>query len=316
MNDANLLEMAARDFRNNRNQETFSKFMTILENSNVIIPVLMPQNIQMTPIMKAAMREGRPVPLAPAADTPFSPCLLKKNDEMLVMPVFATIDSIPNDKKFPAIINVPFSSCISMVLSSGGKVKEAVFDPFTETVALNGELLKAVRDHQKAVADGTAQPAGNMKQVTMTAEQFGAFVHMRVAAELLPKMLFAAPGEALDRIRRDKSSVILELYTSAYPKENPCPYSEDDFSVMTLNITEDVQITRIDLPEKNIAPGIPVRIYVTMKDGSSLGYYLIEKGEETDNIAHITPDGKHEVIRPVQNNSTEIEDVLDIVKQQ
>jgi hypothetical protein len=41
---------------------------------------------------------------------------------------------------------------------------------------------------------------------------------------------------------------------------------------------------------------------------------VIEKGEENDNIAEITKDGKHEIIKAVQANSTEIEDVLNIVK--
>ncbi len=313
MNDANLLEMAAKDFKDNKNQDTFNKFMTVLENSNVVIPVLLPKNIEMTPIMNAAAREGRPVPLSPTDGTPLSPCLLKKNNETLVMPLFASIDSIPFDRKFPAIVNIPFKACVSLVLSSGGKISEAVFDPFTETVVLGDKLLKAVEEHQKAVADGTAQPQA--RQVTMTGGQFGSFVHMRVAGELLPKMLYAAPQEALKKLQKEKSSVMLELYASAYPKENPCTYSEDDFTVMTLNITDDIQITRIDLPEKDIAAGIPVRIYITLRNESDMDYYLIEKGEETDNIAHITKEGKHEIVRPVQNNSTEIEDVLSIVRQ-
>ena len=83
---------------------------------------------------------------------------------------------------------------------------------------------------------------------------------------------------------------------------------------MTLNITEEVQITRIDLPEKGAVVGIPVRIYITWKNDSELRYFVIEKGEENDNIAEITKDGKHEIIKAVQANSTEIEDVLNIVK--
>ena len=308
MSDANLLEMAAKDFKDDRSQETFNKFMTVLENSNVVVPVLIPKDTEITPIMKAAIREGRPVPLSPANGAPLSPCLLKKNNEDLVMPLFSSISSIPADKKFPAIVSIPFSACVSMVLSSGGKVNEAVFDPFTDSVTLGEKLLKAVAEHQRAAAEGTDH--SQTKTVTMNAQQFGIFAHIRVAGELLPKMLFAAPHEALKKLRKEKSSIMLELYTSVYPKENPCPYSEDDFTVMTLNIAEGIQITRIDLPEKDIAVGIPVRIYVTWKNESEMGYYLIEKGEETDNIAQITEDGHHNVLRPVQNNSTEIEDVL------
>lgn len=312
MSDAALLEMAAKDFRENRNQETFNKFMTVLENSSVVIPVLMPKDIQITPIMKAAAKDGRPVPLTPDDGTALSPCLLKKKDGSLSMPVFASIESIPADKKFPAAVTVPFTSCVSMIIASGGKVAEAVFDPFTEIVVLNDKLIKAVADHRKAAAEQKKNP--QTKTVTMTAAQFASFVQMRVSAELLPKMLFAAPQEALRKLQKDKGSVMLELYASAYPKDNPCPCSEEDFSVMTLNITEEVQITRIDLPEKYASAGVPLRIYVTWKNEKDLDYFLIEKGDESDNISRITSEIKHEIIRPVCTNSTEIEDVLGIVK--
>ena len=324
MSDASLLEMAAKDFRENKGQETFSKFMTVLENSNVVVPVLLPKDVQITPIMTAAMKEGRPIPIVPKNGTPISPCLLKKKDETLSMPIFASIEDIPKDRKFPAIVNIPFQACVSMILSSGGKVSEAVFDPFSEIVILSQKLLEAVAKNHKAALDaGSGQNAQDgadgqtgkqTKTVTMTAAQFTSFVHMRVAGDLLPKMLFAAPQEALKKLQKGKGSVMLELYTSAYPKENQCPYTEDDFTVMTMNITDEVQITRIDLPEKGAAIGIPARIYITWKNDSELRYFVIEKGEEIDNIATITKDGKHEIVKPVQVNSTEIEDVLDIVK--
>ena len=332
MSDASLLEMAAKEFRADRNQDTFNKFVTVLENSNVVVPILLPKDIKMTPIMSAAMKEGRPIPVVPKTGTPLSPCLLKKNDETLSMPMFASIEDIPKDRKFPAIVTIPFMSCISMILSSGGKVTEAVFDPFTEIVVVGEKLINAIAKHHKAMENAqSGQDAQNVKSVdgqenngqtagqtkkpiTMTAAQFTSFVHMRVAGDLLPKMLFAAPQEALRKLQKDKGTLMLELYTSAYPKEELCQYSEDDFTVMTLNITEEVQITRIDLPEKGAVVGIPVRIYITWKNDSELRYFVIEKGEENDNIAEITKDGKHEIIKAVQANSTEIEDVLNIVK--
>ena len=46
------------------------------------------------------------------------------------------------------------------------------------------------------------------------------------------------------------------------PKLNP--YTENDYSVMALDIAEDLTLVRVDLPEKGLVPPLCYRIYLTI----------------------------------------------------
>ena len=114
-------------------------------------------------------------------------------------------------------------------------------------------------------------------------------------------------------MQKEEGKFILSLFTSVYPKEIKVPYSESDFSFMTLNVTEDMQITRIDMPDKNLIKGMCSRIYVAWKrDSEELFYYTIEKEEEGNGIARVYADRKHEIVEPVPENGAEIEAIMNL----
>ena len=84
--------------------------------------------------------------------------------------------------------------------------------------------------------------------------------------------------------------------------------------MMTLNITETVQITRVDMPDESVKRGMCYRVYAVWKrDTKEVLYYALEQTKDGKNIAKITPDGKHEVVEPVPDNGAEIEAVMSLV---
>lgn len=91
------------------------------------------------------------------------------------------------------------------------------------------------------------------------------------------------------------------------------PYGEDDFSLMTLNVTDDMQITRIDMPEANLNKGLCCRIYAVWKrEAEELSYYTIEKAENGNTIGRIYADKKHEIIEAAPDNGAEIETIMNL----
>lgn len=94
------------------------------------------------------------------------------------------------------------------------------------------------------------------------------------------------------------------------------PYGEDDFSLMTLNVTDDMQITRIDMPEANLGKGLCVRIYAVFKrEAEEILYYTIEQAEKGNVIGRILPDKKHENIGEAPDNGAEIETIMKLAEE-
>ena len=88
-----------------------------------------------------------------------------------------------------------------------------------------------------------------------------------------------------------------------------------DFSVMTLNLTDNMQMTRIDMPADTVRKGMCYRAYVMwMRDTEEVLYYTFEKTEEGNQIGKITPEGQHEVIESAPDNGAEIEAVMHLAE--
>ncbi len=82
-----------------------------------------------------------------------------------------------------------------------------MINPFSDNLILKRELIEKLHE-----AD---MNAAQMKQIKMTPEQFQAFVN--------------------------------RIFAEAYKEEKLYPYTEEDYSVMALEIAEDLTLIRVDL---------------------------------------------------------------------
>lgn len=301
MIDNTELENRTAEFVKNRTNENFVKVMEQLEKSTIFVPTLQPENISSEDIEKA--KQGKQIKLS--KETKFTPCLLKKETGEQALPIFSSQSQIPKDKASPAILAMPFFSCVSMAMANAEKIEAVVLNPFTQSIVITKQILEV------------AQKRSNMpktKQVKLTEQQFHQLAHRRVSYELLPVFLFEKGYEGLEQLQKEEGKFLLSLFTSVYPKEIKVPYGEDGFSFMTLNVTENLQITRIDMPDKNLIPGMCGRIFIAWKrDSEELYYYTIEKAEEGSNIARVHSDRKREVVEPAPENGAEIEAIMNLV---
>lgn len=300
--DNKALEEAIATFREDKERDSYVKVMELMERSVVLVPALPPRDLP-AEIMEQ-MKAGKPVKLPKEAK--IVPCLLRKETGEQALPVFTSPEQIPPDKKSPMVVAMPFMGCVAMAMANQDKVAEIVVNPFTGIMVLNKSVLEVAEKRRKA--------AGQIKTVQLTKEQFQDLAHNRVALSLLPKYLFENKEEGLKKLQQEEGDFLLHFYDEVYPEGQKALCRPDDFSLMTLNITDTIQLTRVDMPDEVAKKNLCYRVYAVWKrDTEELLYYTLEKTKDGNVIAKVTADGIHEVVESAPENGAEIEAILNLV---
>lgn len=297
------LETALDEFDRDRQKETYARVMEILEKSVVLLPSMPPEGIDEE--TQELLRTGQTVQLS--EDVKIVPCLLKKEDGNRVLPIFTSADQIPSDKKSPVVLALPFQACLSMVMSNQDHVDTMVLNPFTHNMTLSRGILEVAVNRRNTVQQ--------VKTVSITGQQFQQLLHNRVTLQLLPAFLFKNGEEGLKRLQKEEGALLVPFYKETFPEGRDAAIAAalSEFSVMTLNITDDMQITRLDMPGGTEKKGMCYRVYVVFRRGSrDMQYYTLEKTEQGNYFGKVAPDGKHELVEPVPGNGTEIETVMNL----
>ena len=151
----------------------------------------------------------------------------------------------------------------------------------------------------------------------MTPAQFQVFVKRQVEFGILPKRLFAEGEEFVNRLCDEKESFVNEIFAQAFKEPKLYPYSEKDYSVMALDIAEDLTLVRIDLPEKGLVAPLCFRIYVTFNPQTKeAGYYTIEMGKEknTRMLGELRADGTRADHGEAPVEGAELQKIMDLAK--
>lgn len=301
--DNTKLEAAAAEFVKDRQKEKYAGLMELLERAVVLVPTLAPQGLGEE--AQKMMQQGRQVQLP--KDAKIMPCLLRKENGEQIFPIFTSIAQIPKDKKSPAVVAIPFFSCVAMVMSNQEKVESIVLNPFTHNVVLPKAILEVAEKRRTAMQQ--------TKTIRMTEKQFQELVQNRVALYLLPRYLFEHKEEGMRNLQKEEGNFIVQFYRDAYPegKKDSVAVTPDEFSVMTLSLTDNMLMVRVDMPSEKVKKGECYRIYaVLLRDTQEILYYTFEKTEDGNYIGRITPDGKHELVEPAPDNGAEIEAVMNL----
>ena len=302
--DNSQLEALAAEFVKDRRKEKYAEIMESIEKSALLVPILKPQGLDEE--TQKLMQEGKPVQLPRNAS--INPCLLRKDNGEKALPVFTSAAQIPQDRKSPAVLAMPFQVCLSMVMANREHIEAMVLNPFTHNIVLPKGILEVAVKRRDAMKGS--------KTVRMTKEQLEQAVHNRMALYLLPQHLFKNMEDGLKELQQEEGALLIRFYEESYPDKNnqAAMGTPEDFSVMTLNVTEDMQITRVDMPDRTDKKGMCYRVYVVwLNKTQELFYYTLEKTQQGNFIGRITSDGKHELVGPAPDNGAEIEAVMNLV---
>lgn len=279
------LEEAIREYAKERTKERLSDVLNLLRPTKLLVPAMLK-----------------------APDQPV-PCLLKNGKEEQFLVVYTSKAQIPEEPKSQAILSMPFPACNNIVVKPELKLNGMVINPFSDNLVLKSELVQKLHD-----AD---EKAAKMKQVKMTPAQFQVFVKRQVEFGILPKRLFAEGEEFVNRLCDEKESFVNEIFAQAFKEPKLYPYSEKDYSVMALDIAEDLTLVRIDLPEKGLVAPLCFRIYVTFNPQTKeAGYYTIEMGKEknTRMLGELRADGTRADHGEAPVEGAELQKIMDLAK--
>ncbi len=282
-NDA--LEEAIKEYAQERTKDGLSKVLNLLGPTRLLVPAMLRE-------------ENQP-----------APCFLKSGNGEQFLAVYTSKAQIPEQPKSQAILNMPFPACNNIVVKDELGLTGMVINPFSDNLVLKKELVEKLHEMDEKRAKS--------KPVKMTPQQFQAFVRKQVEFGIMPKRLFAEGESFVDELCEKKEEFVNRIYKDAFKEEKLYPFSEQDFSVMALNISEDLLLVQIDLPAQNLVAPLCYRIYITMNPQSKkVDYYTIEKTVEKDvrKLGRMSADGRHEDCGEAPVEGAELQKIIDLAR--
>ena len=286
VNNDELEKLVSEHIRNN-NADSLNKLLNHLVTCRVLIP--------------ATPGKDRSKPM---------PCLLQTGSGEKLLPVFTSLKQTQNAPKSQGIINMPFVGANDMAAKSDGKITGIAINPFSENLIFKTELVQKIAEVEEMKKKG-------IKQVKMTGAQYAVFERIQYEKRFLPKKLFEGGKEFMQHLDERKETYLDVLFEQSYQQKRMYPYLEEDFSVMMMNISEDLTIARIEFPNKDLSAGVSLRAFLAWNDKKKEArYFTIDMGKEPGPrlFAEVTKDLNVISLGAAPIDGTELQRVVDLIE--
>lgn len=243
-----------------------------------------------------------------------SPCLIKNNEGVSYLPVYTDRGQIPEHVKADGILNLPYLSANRTAFDQKDKIAGIVVNPFSQNLILQMTMVERIEEVEKAKA---ARSQGKVKKIRLTDEQYVQFERRQFEVNFLPRKLYSEGQVFVDALVQEKEAYIDRLYEESYKEKRRYPYLEEDFSVMILNITQDLMVVRVDMPNRDMAPGLVYRVYVTWNpETRRAGYYRFAMGKKKSDIflEEVSPDMRLIGHGAAPEEGMELQTIIDLAK--
>ena len=246
------------------------------------------------------------------------PCMLNSKDKGMYFPVYTALKQIPQSPRSEAIINMPYLAVNEMTAQQQENLGGVAINPFTDNLIFKMPLVLRIQEVEKKRRE-LAKQGGEPKKKTLqlTPEQYLQFERRQFEFGFLPKRFFEQGQSFMDELCEKKEEYIDQLFEEAYQEKRRYPYLPEDFSVMVMNIAEDLLIVRVDLPAQDMAAPSCLRIYLAWNEVAGSGRYLtIEtvKDSKERKLGELTLDWKKvdHGVAPVEG--AELQYVIDLLQ--
>ena len=281
------LEEAIREYAKANTKENLTTVLNLLRPTKLLVPAMLQ-----------------------APDKPV-PCFLKSGSGEQFFVVYTSKAQMEKAPKSQALLIMTFPACNSVAANPNLKLSGMVINPFTDNLVLKIELVQKLHEADEKMAK---EPP---KQVKMTPHQFQAFLKNHTEFYIIPKRLYTEKAEFVNRLCDEKEAFVNEIFAAAFKEPKLYPYSEDDYSVMALDISEELTLIRVDFPDNGLVPPLCYRVYITYnprKDEAH--YYTIEMTKEKDVrlLGGIGEDCKHISYGNAPVEGAELQEVMNLAK--
>jgi hypothetical protein len=209
---------------------------------------------------------------------------------------------------------MPFLAANKLVAQQPEQIAGIVINPFSHNLIFKRALVERIEE-----VEDERRKKGGTKKVKMSPEQYRMFEHSQFAFGNLPKTFFAHGSEVVNGLCERKEAYVDQLFEMGYQQPRMYPYLEEDFSVMVMDITNELCIIRVDLPEQDIGRPSCRRVYLSWNEQLGRGRYLtIErtKDEDVDMLGELTADGKHIDHGEAPVEGAQLQSIIDLLLEQ
>ena len=274
-------------FKKGITPEQSNELLEKMRDARFVVPVTFPEDGTLTEIQAEFARTGQPVQLPKNAKP--VPVLIQNPNKEHFLAVYTSLEQIPKDNKNNGAIEMTFDACMNYVKNTRIPISGVVVNPFS-----NNFIIKPRKEQQ------------------VTPAQFHILARKNVEYVLFPHSIYTKGKEYFDSIDRE---VLFRFFKDQYQNKLPIPYAEDDFDVMQLGISPQLDLIHISMPAKKMEPGSCVRIYATWHKGADrAGYYMIVQGADKSErrLLYMDDAGKATDLGDAPVESTEMQQVMDM----
>ena len=303
-------EQLIQIYKEDTAKENLQALVHQMKKTVFIVPAMLPDTPEIQEIkQKVKENPGQQIQL-PKGTAPM-PAILNNQKGDKFFPFYSSAEQIPKEPKFDILMNMPFQACCSLALDERLGTQGMALNPFTDNLMFIREVVEAILKNEELPEI--------KKQVKLSPQQVQVMMRQRAEFHDLPLKIFKQGAEFVHLLCDEGESAVNEVYKNAYPKEELYPFGEEHFSVMALNISEELLLVRIDAPAADAPAQLCHRIYVTLNpQNNEIRYFTIEKGRGKDerNLGGVDADGQHLNYGEAPVEGAEIQRIMDIIKRE
>ena len=295
------LEKLMNEMKSKGDGAQSEEFLEMLKNATVCVPAVMPKDTK-PEVMKKLLQNPGQMQAIPEGAHP-QPCILENEKHEKFLAVFTSEAELNKGKKapkFPLYLNMEFSSCMDF-LKKRPDITGAVINAYTHNVIFQ------LNEQKKA------QP----KTVQVSLEEFHHLTRNKMESFYLPKKLFEEKEEVVSRLCKEQGAYMKELYEELYTTEVACPYTEEDFEFMALNINEDLLFVQITMPRQYLMLNTCPSVFIAWNQKEQkIWYYAIVMGgaEKGLHLYQLLEDGKALDLGEAPSEGSELSTILDLIQ--
>lgn len=240
------------------------------------------------------------------------PCLLPGPENTSYFPLYTSKEHIPAKPKSELVLNLPFLAANHMVEQHIDQIDGIAINPFTQNLVFKRALVEQIAEAEKKLKDG-----GQKKKLELTPEQYIAFERKEFEFGHFPKKFFEQGKEMIDKLFEEKETYIDGLFESCYQHQRMYPYLTEEFSIMPLNLTEDILLVQIDMPEQGMEIPSCYRIYLSWDVKQEKGrYFTVERTKEDNKwlVGEMEADFKHTGHGEIPAGGAEMQKIVELLE--
>ncbi len=291
-------------FLKEQTNEKKAEMINVLVKTRLFVPGKFPDGTDLSQFKPTKPGETKPLP----ADVKPLPALLKNKEGSLFLPVYTDQTLIPAEMKPQVVMNMPFMALVNMALNEKLHLDGMAVNPHTQNVLIKQKMLQALKEQDQK------RRQQKPKTIRVTGEQAKVLLRQKTEFDVIPKALYQDPKAFMDAVVEEGEQYLCNFYAKNFQNPEQCPFKEDAFSTMVLNIREDLQLVRIDLPEEKKPIPVAFRAYVLYdEEQNRADYYTIEYAGKAGehHMSRFTPNGREDFGEaPVEG--AELQRILDI----